>query len=158
MRTHAWNSTAKSLPFWFSGLQDSSPTVQRWEDTWDRPGVPGWGKPTVRGRKFKGEKEERIKKSELLNNTATVVCVIWEGTILQLFITLGALPCLVLPARRGREWHCVIRLLLLSCNTNKLLWRREPQHKVKHAFALLHLCKTYRYQSRCEWTLNKPNG
>lgn len=34
----------------------------------------------------------------------------------------------------------------------------SQQHKVKHAFALLHLCKTYRYHSSCEWTLNKPNG
>lgn len=78
MRTYALNGTAKSQPFWSTELQDSfSPTVQRWKDTWESPGVPGWDQHIYEGKEvYKGEKEGRIRRNELLNSTAAVICVI----------------------------------------------------------------------------------
>lgn len=42
----AQKSRTEILDFWSTEIQDSfSPTVQRWKDTRDCPGVPGWDKP-----------------------------------------------------------------------------------------------------------------
>lgn len=38
-------------------------SVQRWQETWDCPGVPGWGEPASEQKEGGGETEGRIKRN-----------------------------------------------------------------------------------------------
>lgn len=138
MRVYVLNGTAKSLPFWSVELQGlfffHNVKVER------HMGLPGrawlgqtclWGKGSLREK----------KKEELKGMNSSITQQLWfvsyeKGQFRGCSSLFGAVSCLALPTRRGREWHCVIRLLLVPCDANSLLSRREPRTRNKACICL----------------------
>ena len=148
------------LNFYLSGVEDPRTLLLQQYKAGKRHETPqvclaGANLP-VRGRKVGKKKKEELKGTNS-SLTQNVGLVSYEtGQFCSCSSLWGCIqPCFTY--QKG-ERVALCKQVSASAISSHYYVGENKQHKTKHAVPLGHLCKTYRHQSRCEWTLDKRNG
>lgn len=112
----------------------------------------------VRGRKVGKKKKEELKETNSSLTHHMWFALDEIGQFCSCSSLLGLHPALLCLPEGGESAIVYAGFRWCEMMSSHCCVGENKQHKTKHAVPLLHLCKTCRHQSRCEWTLNKPNG